>query len=223
MNNKWKTVLYILLGLAIVAGLVMVIVPISYQNKIAQQELFVTKQKDNCSIVVQNGTSSIIELAQVDENTKTFLVDYIKSASPEQTQQITDNYAQFVQGNTQPFLLMLSSLAGTNLTITAENLQREIVSQRAQMTVCASQLVTAKYQLMLTLGRDASGNVVMFPQRFIPTLRRYPSTVVDGYLNDTDGDGRLTVLDYQPPVSLEVLQSFGGQAELDSPLNIYGN
>jgi len=213
--KTWSIVVGLVIGLLFS---VYALTSISYNNAAADLEVFVDQAKTNCAVTYDNGIKAIIEMAQVDSNTKEYLVNLIESASPEQQANINEAYGQFIGGNTQPFMLLMGGMAQTNFTATAENVQREISSQRSAMLVCATTLVRTQTQLKSTLGMDASGRVVKFPQTLLNL--DYPSPVSDPYLKDNDGDGRLTVLDYRPPVDISVTQSFGTGDGL-APITIY--
>lgn len=218
MNSILRNGLIGLLSVVILLAFVFTVVPISYQNSVADAETFVQTKVLGCALTMDNGIKSILETAQVDQNTKNFLIEYIDAASPEQKVEVDEAYAQFVSGNAQPFMMLMGTLSGTNLTATSENLQREIVAQRANMLRCALELNQSQKSLKEFLGYNAAGELVKFPQRY---MNLKLSEIADPTLRDNDFDGRLTVLDYRPPVSVEVLSSFGSGVDNTGTLDIY--
>lgn len=209
------------IALITIASLVVIgfFVRVSYNNQSADAEVFVKTAVETCAVTYDNGIKSVIEMAQVDRDTKEYLVKVIDSATAEQKSDIGNAYGEFVNGNTQPFMLMLGTMSGTNLTVTSENLQREVSAQRNAMLQCSSTLLQSQRQLKGIVGMNASGEVVKFPQSILGLS--YPSPVTDLNLEDNDGDGKLTVLDYQPPVSVDVAKAFKDGSDIPAT-NIYG-
>lgn len=204
--------------IAIVIAL-FVIVPISYRNSAAKGEVLVQNAVQDCASTYDNGIKSVIEMAQVDANTKQYLTGLVTSGTLQQNKDTQPAYSQFVNGNAQPLLVLLGAMASTNLTATAENVQREITSQRAQMLTCSKMLNSTQRELRNTLGMDASGRVIAFPQSMLHL--DLPSEVNDPTLVDNDNDGKLTVLDYRPPVNVDIRSSFGTGNGIP-PVNLYG-
>jgi hypothetical protein len=209
-----------LITLAVVAAIVIlvsIIVPISFNNRAADAEVLVVQAKDRCVVTYDNGIKSVIEMAQVDEHTKEYLKGLVDNDQlPAGTQQA---YSQFVNGNPAQLMLLLGGVSGTDFTATATNVQREIASQRSNMLTCANMLISTQAELKGILGMDASGRVVKWPQTWLGL--DYPSIQSDPTLRDNDGDLRLTVLDYRPPVDVNISESFGTGEGLP-PTNIYG-
>lgn len=208
----------------IIAGIVVgilllsfVMTNVSYHNSAADAEVLVVQAKDNCASTYDNGIKAVIEMAQVDANTKQFLINAVRSGTPEQKQQVQQAYGEFVNGNPAQLLLLLGAIGNTNLTVTAENTQREISAQRNAMLVCSKQLNSTQAELKNVLGMDASGRVVKWPQTW---LGLSASFVSDSTLQDNDLDGKTTVLDYRPPVSVDIRNSFG-TGEGIPPVQLY--
>lgn len=217
VKNNWKYISLILLCTLGIAFLLATVVPVFYQNSVASAETFVQQAKDDCATTVSNGEVSIVELVQVDQNTKDFIINAFKAANESNTKlagQAQAAYGQFVNGNTQPFLLLMSTMSGTNITATAENVQREIVAQRAAMVVCAKALNNSQKLLKDKLGYNSANQTVQFPQNHMHLVL---GEVADGSLRDNDHDGVLTVLDYRPPVDVKTMNSFGTGEATDVP------
>lgn len=180
---------------------------VSYNNSAADAEIVVIQAKDNCALTYDNGIKSVIEMAQVDRNTKDFLIQAVTGRNTEQNQEVRQAYGEFVNGNPGQLMLLLGGIAGTDFTATATNVQREISAQRSAMLTCSNMLNSTQAELKKIVGMDASGRVVKWPQTWLGL--DYPSLVSDGTLFDNDSDGRTTVLDYRPPVDVNIRESFG--------------
>lgn len=215
-NNKFF--ILAIASVIFIVGLLNLIVPVSFNNAAADAEVLVDQARKDCASTYDNGIKSVIEMSQVDQHTKKYLIDLIEAATPEQKVQINDAYAQFVNGNSQPFMLLMGGMSGTNFTATAENVQREISAQRSSMLVCSKMLNATQKELKKVLGMDASGRVMKWPQTLLNL--DYPSVLADPTLRDNDGDGQLTVLDYRPPVDVKINDSFGTGEGLP-PVDIY--
>ena len=209
LSDTQKGLVSVVLTHLVAVLLFFTVVPLAYQNSIADQENMVIAAKDSCAAKIDNGAKAIIQLAQVDVNTKSFLVKLFEAAAKDSTselgKQVDDAYVQFVGGNTQPMFLLMSALSGTDITATAQTVQREISAQRSIMADCSVNLIGTQNELKKTLGFDAAGNVAKFPQKY---FNLNLSIVPDSALLDNDRDGRVTVLDYRPPVDANVLNSF---------------
>lgn len=217
MNQNTKTFL-IVAGIVVgILFLISIMTNVSYHNSAADAEVLVIQAKDNCASTYDNGITSIIQMAQVDANTKQFLINAVRNGSGEQQQQVKQAYGEFVNGNPAQLMLLLGSIGNTNFTATAENVQREISAQRNAMLTCSKQLNSTQAELKNILGMDASGRVVKWPQTWIGMSA---SSIADGSLQDNDFDGRLTALDYRPPVSVNIRDSFGTGEGLP-PVELY--
>ena len=204
-----KSALWTIFGILILVLGTLGVASLHYNNAVPNAELFVAKQVADCEVTTTNGIQAIIKLADVDENTKGFLVDLVASASGNEKNELNSAYESLLQDDPMPFMFLMSQMGSTNFTITSENVQREISSQIAAMTTCSLVLNRAQMELMSLLGRDAAGNTVKFPQTALGlVLSKYPSQINDPQLVDNDGDGKLTVLDYRPPVSVYVKDSY---------------
>lgn len=202
-NTKWIISL-------IAVGFLLVIVAmtrVSYNNSAADAEVLVIQAKDDCASVYDNGIKSVIEMASVDQNTKTFLKGMVDNGTLSQDPKVQQAYSEFVNGSPAQLMFLLGGISGTNFTATAENVQREISAQRSSMLTCSTRLNSTQAELKKVVGMDASGRVVKWPQSWMGL--NYPSPVSDGSLRDNDSDGRLTVLDYRPPVNIDIRESFG--------------
>lgn len=189
-------------------------------NNVAKSETLVVNAKDSCISTYDNGIKSILELAQVDEQTKDFLRKAI-SGSGEASEELNKNYEQLLNGNPAPFMVMMSTMSGTNFTITAENLQREITMRRNEMITCSAMMLSTQKLVKDAVGMDAGGNIVVFPNKHFFEKGDMPSSIVDASLRDNDGDGRLTVLDYKPPVNVDISNSFGSGEDAIGTLELY--
>lgn len=194
------------------------LVPMSIRNTAADAEVFVVQAKDDCAVTYDNGIKAIIEMASVDTNTKQFLTEYMRTAVGGGDPNVQQAYSDFVNGNPASLMLLMSSISGTNVTATAENVQREVNAQRTQMLVCSKTLNGAQAHLKNVIGMNASGAVDKFPQSMYSL--GYPSEVSDATLRDNDGDGNLTVLDYRPPVNVEITGAFGADEGI-APVDPY--
>lgn len=190
---------------------------VSYHNSAADAEVLVIQAKDNCASTYDNGLTSIIQMAQVDANTKQFLINAVRGGDATQKKQVQQAYGEFVNGNPSQLMLLLGSIGNTNFTATAENVQREISAQRNSMLTCSKQLNSTQAELKNILGMDASGRVVKWPQTW---LGMSASSVADSSLQDNDFDGRLTALDYRPPVNVNIRDAFGTGEGLPD-INLY--
>ena len=196
----------------------------SINNSAADAETMVINSEQDCASTYDNGIKAVIEQANVDISTKNYLKSLFTPGSGAtvpagQSQQVQQAYSQFVNGNPAQLFLMLGAIGKTDFTVTATNVQREITSQRAAMLDCSRALNRTQRNLRNIVGMNAAGQVVKFPQNMFHL--DYPSEVSDPVLQDNDKDGRLTVLDYRPPVDVSITNSFGTGAGIP-PVNPYG-
>ena len=192
-------------------------VKVSIVNSVADAETLVVQAKDDCASTYDNGIKSVVEMAQVDKNTKEYILTIFKSGNPEEKKKVQGAYGEMLNGNSQPFMVLMQTMSGTNFTITAENLQREISARRSEMLTCSKTLNASQRNLKKVAGLNSANEIVRFPH-FLYNVE--VSSVSDQGLLDNDGDGVLTVLDYRPPVSVQVSESFD-TGEGIPPLNIY--
>lgn len=202
-KNALYIALFFILSIFFIGGVVVV----SYNNSASDAEILVNQTKDSCIQTYDKGIATILDVAHVDENTKIFLKELINGSATKDSEEVKNTYSELLNGNPQPFMLLMSNLGKTDFTVTAQVLQREIVSQRSEMLVCTHMLNSTQAELRKILGMNASGKVVKFPQKYLNL--DFPSVVYDETLRDNDHDGKTTVLDYRPPVSVEVSGSFG--------------
>lgn len=212
------------IGLAILAAGVLLCVifgfaiPVSLRSNVTTHENDVVLKSQNCMVTYENGLAIVVGLAEVDSDTKNKLVQMLKAVSG--TPEVTSVYETMVNtGDSGPMMLMMSSLiGGTDFTITSQKLQAEIINQRQAMTLCSLALNDSKNRLMNSIGYDPSRTVIQkWPQSMYFSVGEFPSNyILDPNLRDSDGDGRLTVMDYRPPVSISTSQMFGGNGEVPS-------
>lgn len=213
-NTKWIVGLVVAVFLFVIVA----ITRVSYNNSAADTEVLVIQAKNDCASVYDNGIKSVIEMASVDQNTKTFLKEMVDNGTLSQDPKMQQAYGEFVNGSPAQLMFLLGSIGNTNFTATAENVQREISAQRSSMLTCSTRLNSTQAELKKIVGMDASGRVVKWPQSWMGL--RYPSLVSDESLRDNDNDGRLTVLDYRPPVDIDIRESFG-TGEGIPPVTLY--
>lgn len=214
MNIKLLVGMVVIVFLMVIAAMTRV----SFNNSAADAEILVIQAKDDCASVYDNGIKSVIEMAQVNQNTKTFLKEMVDKGTLSQNPEVQQAYGEFVNGNPAQLMFLLGGISGTNFTATAENVQREISAQRSSMLSCSTRLNASQVELKNVVGMNASGRIVKWPQSWLGL--QYPSPVSDGNLRDNDSDGRLTVLDYRPPVNIDIRESFG-TGEGIPPITLY--
>lgn len=212
----------VVLSIVAVLALLMLTLPTAYQNSVVDHENLVLEAVKSCGVTIDNGVKAVVELAQVDTNTKEFIKGVFEEASRNPNSQLAKDvdgaYVQFVQGNTTPMMLLMGGLTGTDITMTSQNVQREISAQRSAMAACSIRLVNTQKQLRGKLGYDASNMVTKFPQKH---MNLQLANVADSNLRDNDFDGHITVLDYLPPVDPAVMESFGTGVS-EQPIDVYG-
>lgn len=184
------------------------------------QENMVTNIVQDCMSQYDNSIKAIIELAQVDQNTKDYLISLVEAT--DRPKEIDDAYNQMVSsGNAQPFLFLMSQLGSTNFTITAENLQDEIVVARSKMQTCSEVINRGQNDLRGILGLDVTGRYSAPIKGFVASKTGLPTQLANTRLQDVDGDYKITVLDWRPPISSEILSQFETGVS-DSTINVYG-
>lgn len=202
------------IGLGVAFGTILLFVfiawlsVVSFGNKAADFETQIQMQVSDCAQEKTAGINALIMLADVDQNTKDYLVELVNGKVLEDNQELRTAYDDVVSGNPAQFMFLMSGIAGTNFTVTAENLQHQIMSYTESIKLCSRSLLMYQRSYRKHLGMNAAGEITKFPNTFYVGFFEYPTMLNDDSVSDTDNDGIITVLDYKPPVSAKVEQEF---------------
>lgn len=186
------------------------------------QENFVVNLVQDCQSMYDNGMKAIIELAQVDRDTKNYLISLIEAT--DRSPEIDEAYNEMVSaGNSQPFMLLMSQMGNTNFNVTAEKLQDEIIAARARFQHCSEMINLGQKDLRNILGLDVMGNYSSPITGFVAKRTGLPTQLTNTRLSDVDGDYKVTVLDWRPPVAENILRQFEQPGSANEPINVYGD
>lgn len=213
--------------ISVIVGVVLLMLAIyglmyySIKSNGIDQENFVTQLVQDCQVVYDNSIKAIIELAQVDRDTKDYLISLVESTT-NRPAELDEAYNQMVAtGNAQPFMFLMSQLGNTNFNVTAEKLQDEIIVARSRMTYCSQTINLGQKDLRDILGLDVMGRYSSPLRGFVAKRTGLPTQLTNTRLTDVDGDYKITVLDWRPPLAQNVLDQFEKPGSANEPINIY--
>jgi hypothetical protein len=206
----------ILISVVVISLIAIFFTQQSFNRKAGDFETNILRVVADCAQIKTNSINAIIMLADVDANTKEFL-----KAAVNGDKKVSGAFDEVVTtGNSANFLMMLSGIIGTNFTVTAENVQHEIVSYNDKISLCGKTMLEWQNSYKRHLGFNANNQVTQFPENFYQPNSGYPTYLNNPDLLDLDHDGKTTVLDFRPPVSVKVQQEYN-TGEDSGPVDLY--
>lgn len=188
---------------------------------------------ENCANVENQNTKMVLDKIAITDNAHEYVENLYRSllsGNPSsEALAAKETVNQVVSGAAQPNIL-IGLVAGQTLTqqdILAmdKDLSNAISAARNEIKDCGTFLTQAKNRYANTIGMDASGRLSSFPNGQFASMaglpHELPLTAKIRPERDIDGDGRITVLDFTPPVVPDVREKWNSGE--DTPGGFIGN